>query len=122
MANSHAPREWINSFRHELLAGLQSQEFTEPVEFFTLSESPRVVAIVVGLDSATPEAVIRNLDSAIAADEDATLESVALDIAVSDIAEPGPQGIPLDASALEVLKQRWPAITFIGDVAMYQTI
>lgn len=119
MLNSDESAEWVAKFHEELLAGLESQFYRDAVELFVVSESPRVIAVITGAEGELPEAVIRNIDYAIAVDKGATLESVALDIAVSDIAEPGPPGKPLNAQPLEPLKKRWPNITFVGDLDLY---
>ncbi|MGL3807659.1 hypothetical protein ACSYDW_16375 [Paeniglutamicibacter sp. R2-26] len=110
---------WLEEFRLELMAGLKSQLFTDPVEIFVVSRAPRIIALVVESNGFPPEGTIRDIDNAIAASSNATVETVALDIAVCDIAEPGPPGIRLDAPELREITTRWPGIGWRGDVDLF---
>ena len=101
------------------MAGLKWQLFTDPVEIFVISQSPRIVALVVDSDGFPAEGTIRDIDHAIAATSHASVETVALDIAVCDIAEPGPAGVRLDAPELEEITRRWPDIGWSGDVNLF---
>ena len=117
--NVTSPPPWLEEFRRELMGGLKSQLFTDPVEIFVISQAPRIVALVVDSDGYPAEGTIRDIDHAIAIDTGATLATVALDIAVCDIAEPGPAGIRLDAPELEEITRRWPDIRWSGDVDLF---
>lgn len=119
MNQNKTPPPWLEEFRLELLAGLKSQLFTDPVEIFVVSRAPRIVALVVESNGFPPEGTIRDIDNAIAASSNATVETVALDIAVCDIAEPGPPGIRLDAPELREIATRWPGIGWRGDVDLF---
>ena len=123
MTPNQAPHPpWLEEFRLELMAGLKWQLFTDPVEIFVISQAPRVVALVVDSDGFPALGTSRDIDHAIAASSNATVETVALDIAVCDIAEPGPPGIRLDAPELQEITSCWPGIGWRGDVDLFSEL
>lgn len=63
-----------------------------PVENFVISQAPRIAARVVGSDGFPTGGTICDIDQAIAESSNATTETVAMDIAVGDMAEPGHPG------------------------------
>lgn len=94
-----------------------------PVGSFEISQAPRIAARVV--DSGgfpTGGGTIRGIDQAIAESSNATTETVAMDIAVGDMAEPGPPGMQWGAAELQEITRRWPDIMWRGDVGLFSDL
>lgn len=128
--NAPAAPARLEAFQRELAHGLESQALTGPVEIVAVSENPRILALAVEPEGFPTEGTLRDLDldldqdldRAVTVNPGTTPESVALDIAVCDIAEPGPVGIPWEASGLEQISRRWPEIGWRGGLDLFSSI
>ncbi len=112
---------WLEEFRRELMAGLEVAAVHRPGgdfrDFTVASHCRSWWLILTAFPPKGPSAII---DHAIAATSHASVETVALHIAVCDIAEPGPAGDPIGCSrTLKRSPGAWPDIMWSGDVNLF---